>query len=239
MEIQKLAAAIAEDILTRVGRPENIAALIDHTLLKPDATRDQIRAACREALRYGFAAVCVNPAWVPLCADELAGSPVKVATVVGFPLGAAMTEVKMHEAEAALRCGAREIDMVLQIGALRSGEYDVVKSEIQSVVELAHGAGALIKVILEAALLDDQQKAVACTLAKFAGADYVKTSTGFAAGGATAHDVALMRATVGTEMGVKAAGGIRTLEDLRTMLRAGANRIGTSAGAAIVEAAGR
>ncbi len=239
MEIQELAAAIAEDILTRVGRPENIAALIDHTLLKPDATRDQIRAACREALRYGFAAVCVNPAWVPLCADELAGSPVKVATVVGFPLGAAMTEVKMHETEAALRCGAREIDMVLQIGALRSGEYDVVKSEIQSVVELAHGAGALIKVILEAALLDDQQKAVACTLAKFAGADYVKTSTGVAAGGATAHDVALMRATVGTEMGVKAAGGIRTLEDLRAMLRAGANRIGTSAGAAIVEAAGR
>ena len=239
MEIQKLAAAIAEDILTRVGRPDNIAALIDHTLLKPEATRDQIRTLCREALDYGFAAVCVNPAWTPLAAAELAGSPVKVATVVGFPLGATMTEVKMHEAEAALRCGAQEIDMVLQIGALRSGEYDSVKSEIQAVTELAHGAGALLKVIIEAALLDDRQKVAACTLAKLAGADYVKTSTGFVSGGATVHDVALMRAAVGPEMGVKAAGGIRNLEDLLGMVRAGANRIGTSAGPAILEAARR
>lgn len=237
MEIQKLAAAIAEDILTRVGRPDNISALIDHTLLRPEATRDQIRTLCREALDFGFAAVCVNSAWVPVAAAELAGSPVKVATVVGFPLGAAMTEVKLHEAEAALRCGAEEIDMVLQIGALRSGEYDRVKPEIQAVAELAHGAGALLKVIIEAALLDDRQKVAACTLAKLAGADYVKTSTGFAAGGATVHDVALMRAAVGPEMGVKAAGGIRNLEDLLGMVRAGANRIGTSAGPAILEAA--
>jgi deoxyribose-phosphate aldolase len=239
LEIQKLAAEIAEDILARVGRPGNLAALIDHTILKPEATREQVRKACREALDYGFAAVCVNPCWVPLAASEVAGSGVKVATVAGFPLGAAMPEIKMHETEAALRCGAQEIDMVINIGALRSGEYDAVKAEIQSIVEIAHGRGALVKAIIEAAVLDDRQKAVACTLAKLAGADFVKTSTGFVPGGATVRDVALMRATVGEDMGVKAAGGIRSLEDLLSMVRAGANRIGTSAGVAIMEAAGR
>lgn len=239
MEIQKLAAEIAEDILARTGRPETIAPLIDHTLLKPEATRDQVRQACREALAHGFAAVCVNPVWIPLCASELAGSRVKAITVVGFPLGSTMTEVKLHEAEAALRNGAQEIDMVMHTGALRSGEFDTVKSDIRSVTEVVHGAGALMKVIIEAAVLDDKQKAVACTLAKLAGADFVKTSTGFVPGGASAHDVALMRATVGEEMGVKAAGGIRTLEDVLLMMRAGANRIGTSASVAIMEAARR
>jgi deoxyribose-phosphate aldolase len=239
MEIQKLAAEIAEDILARTGRPENIASLIDHTLLRPEATRDQVRKTCREALTHGFATVCVNPVWVPLCVSELAGSRVKTSTVVGFPLGAAMTEVKIHEAEAALRNGAREIDMVIHTGALRSGDYDAVKADIRSVTEVVHGAGALIKVIIEAAVLDDKQKVVACTLAKLAGADFVKTSTGFVPGGASAHDVALMRATVGEETGVKAAGGIRSLEDLLLMVRAGANRIGTSASVAIMEASRR
>jgi deoxyribose-phosphate aldolase len=238
LEIQKLAAEIAEDILARVGRPDCIAPLIDHTLLKPEATRDDVRKICRDALKWGFAAVCVNPSWVPLAAAELAGSRVKVATVAGFPLGAAMTEVKMHETEAALRCGAQEIDMVIHTGALRSGDYDAVKADIQSVVEIAHSREALVKVIIEASVLDDRQKAVACTLAKLAGADFVKTSTGFLSGGATAHDVALMRATVGEDVGVKAAGGIRSLEDFLIMVRAGANRIGTSAGVAIMEAAG-
>jgi deoxyribose-phosphate aldolase len=239
VDIQKLAAEIAEDILAPVVRPERIAALIDHTLLKPEATREQIRNLCREALGRGFAAVCVNPWWVPLCASELAGSGVRVATVAGFPLGAAMTEVKMHEADAALRSGAQEIDMVINSGALRSGEYDAVRMDIGSVVDIAHGGGALVKVIIETAVLNDKQKAAACLLAKSAGADFVKTSTGFAPGGATTHDVALMRAAVGPEMGVKAAGGIRSLDDLLAMVRAGANRIGTSAGLAIMEAAGR
>lgn len=239
VDIQKLAAEIAEDILAPVVRPERIAALIDHTLLKPEATREQIRNLCREALERGFAAVCVNPWWVPLCASELAGSGVRVATVAGFPLGAAMTEVKMHEADAALRSGAQEIDMVINSGALRSGEYDAVRMDIGSVVDIAHGGGALVKVIIETAVLDDKQKAAACLLAKSAGADFVKTSTGFAPGGATTHDVALMRAAVGPEMGVKAAGGIRSLDDLLAMVRAGANRIGTSAGVAIMEATGR
>lgn len=239
MEIQKLAAEIAEDILARTGRPARIASLIDHTLLKPEATREQIRQVCREALAHGFASVCVNPVWVPLCASELAGSQIKTAAVVGFPLGASMTEVKIHEAEAALRNGAREIDMVIHTGALRSGEYDAVKADVRSLTEVVHGAGAILKVIIETAVLDDKQKAVACTLAKLAGADFVKTSTGFVPGGASAHDVALMRATVGEEMGVKAAGGIRTLEDLLLMVRAGANRIGTSASVAIMEASRR
>jgi deoxyribose-phosphate aldolase len=244
VELQKLAAEIAEDILARAARPgaarpEGVARLIDHTLLKPEATGEQVRKACHEALEFGFAAVCVNPCFVPLVAAELAGSRVRVATVAGFPLGASMTELKVRETEAALRCGAQEIDMVIHTGALRSGEYDAVKADIQSVVDLAHAGGALVKVIIEAAVLDDKQKAVACTLAKLAGADFVKTSTGFGPGGATAHDVALMRATVGPEMGVKAAGGIRSLDDLLTMTRAGANRIGTSAGVAIMEAAGR
>ncbi len=214
-----------------------IAALIDHTILKPEATRDDVLKICREARKYGFASVCVNPYWVPLVRGELAGSTVKVCTVVGFPLGATSTEAKVAETAAAVRAGAEEIDMVINIGALRSGDQEVVEQDIRQVVETAHRAGAIVKVILETALLDDPQKAVACTLAKKAGADFVKTSTGFSTSGATAHDVALMREVVGPGMGVKAAGGIRTLSDLRAMTAAGATRIGASASIKIVEAA--
>jgi deoxyribose-phosphate aldolase len=215
----------------------NLAKLIDHTILKPEATRGDILRVCAEARRYGFASVCVNPYWAPLAARELAGSPVKVCTVVGFPLGATSTDSKVAETAAALRDGAREIDMVINVGALRSGETDAVKADIARVVEASHAAGAIVKVILENALLDDGQKAAACLLAADAGADFVKTSTGFGPGGATAHDVALMRRTVGPSMGVKAAGGIRTYEDLKTMVEAGATRIGASAGVKIMEAA--
>ena len=173
-----------------------------------------------------------------MVAAELAGSPVKVCTVVGFPLGASATEIKVAETEAAIRGGAQEIDMVINIGELRGGNHDVVRRDIQAVVDAAHAGGAIVKVILETALLDDEQKAVASGIAKSVGADFVKTSTGFGPGGATVHDVALMREVVGAEMGVKASGGIRTLEDLKSMVAAGANRIGASSGVKIVEAAG-
>jgi deoxyribose-phosphate aldolase len=222
------------ELMTRIDPA--IAALIDHTILKPDATRDDVVKVCREARQYCFASVCVNPCWVPLAHAELAGSPVLVCSVVGFPLGATFTEVKVVETAAAVRAGAREIDMVINVGALRSGDRDAVREDIRQVVLTAHGGGAAVKVIIEAALLDDNQKAVACTLAKLAGADFVKTSTGFGPGGATAHDVALMRGVVGPEMGVKAAGGIRTIDDLRAMVAAGATRIGASASIKIVEA---
>jgi deoxyribose-phosphate aldolase len=224
----------ASDRLTKID--PSIAALIDHTILKPDATRADIVKVCREAREYGFASVCVNPYWVPVVRAELAGSPVKVCSVVGFPLGATSTEAKVCETAAALRAGAQEIDMVINVGALRSGDHEAVKLDIQQVVKVAHEAGAIVKVILETALLDDNQKAVACTLAKLAGADFVKTSTGFGPSGATAQDVALMRNVVGPEMGVKASGGIRTLADLKTMTAAGATRIGASASVKIAEA---
>jgi deoxyribose-phosphate aldolase len=213
-----------------------IAALIDHTILKPEATRDDVVKVCREARQYKFASVCVNSYWVPLVAAELAGCTVKVCTVVGFPLGAASTEAKVAETVAAIRSGAQEIDMVINIGALRSGDHDAVRRDIEPVVQASHAGGAKVKVILETVLLDDNQKAIACRLCKLAGADFVKTSTGFSTGGATAHDVALMRQAVGPDMGVKASGGIRTIEDLRTMTAAGATRIGASASVKIVEA---
>ncbi len=224
----------ASERLTRIDPA--VAALIDHTILKPEATRADVVKVCREARQYSFASVCVNPHWVPLVAAELAGSPVKVCTVVGFPLGATTTEAKVCETQAAARAGAREIDMVMNVGALRSGETDTVREDIAAVARAAHGGGAILKVILETALLDDTQKRVACQLAKAAGAEFVKTSTGFSTAGATAHDVALMRAAVGADMGVKASGGIRTLEDLRQMAAAGATRIGASASVKIVEA---
>jgi deoxyribose-phosphate aldolase len=224
----------ASERLTRID--PGIAALIDHTILKPEATRDDVVKICREARQYGFASVCVNPYWVPLVRAELAGSAVKVCTVVGFPLGATSTEAKVAETAVAVRVGAQEIDMVINIGALRSGDQETVRQDIRQVVETAHEAGAIVKVILETALLDDNQKAVACTLSKLAGADFVKTSTGFSTAGATAHDVALMRGVVGPGMGIKAAGGIRTLSDLRAMTAAGATRIGASASIKIVEA---
>jgi deoxyribose-phosphate aldolase len=224
----------ATQTLTRIDPA--IAQLIDHTILKPEATRDDVLRICGEAKKYSFASVCINPYWVSTVAAELAGSPVKVCTVVGFPLGANTTETKRAETLTALRSGAQEIDMVINVGALRSGDYDTVKMDIRAVVEVSHQAGAIVKVILETALLDDNQKAVASTLAKLAGADFVKTSTGFGPGGATAHDIALMRSVVGSEMGVKASGGIRTLDDVKTMAEAGASRIGASASVKIIEA---
>lgn len=236
-------AEIGEKIIADLRTPSTllkdargIARLIDHTVLKPDATRDQVVSLCREAREYGFASVCVNPCWVPLAAAELANTETAVCTVCGFPLGATTTLAKMREAEEAIRCGAREIDMVINVGALRGGDHDNVRMDIRGVVETAHRAGAIVKVIIEAALLNDEQKVTACRLAQAAGADFVKTSTGFGPGGATAHDVALMRATVGPNMGVKAAGGIRTLDDVKAMVAAGANRIGASAGVAIIQA---
>jgi len=221
------------------GDRKSIAALIDHTMLRPEATRADIVKLCREARQYGFATVCINPYWVPLAANELEGSQVVVCTVAGFPLGATGTEAKVAEATAALRAGAREIDMVMNVGAMRSGDLDAVKLDIQAVARVCHEAGAIVKVILETALLDDEQKIAACGLAQAAGADFVKTSTGFGPSGATAHDVALMRRAVGARMGVKAAGGIRSLEDFRVMVAAGASRIGASASVKIVEASGR
>jgi deoxyribose-phosphate aldolase len=210
------------------------ASLIDHTLLKPTATADQIRQLCAEARKYGFAAVCVNPVWVPLCAELLAGSPVAVCTVVGFPLGADLSEAKAFEAQRCIVLGASEIDMVINIGALKDQDFATVRADIAAVVSGSHAAGAIVKVIIEAAYLTDEEKIAACVLAKDAGADFVKTSTGFGPSGATAADVALMRRVVGPDTGVKAAGGVRTAQEFRSMVAAGANRIGASAGVKIV-----
>jgi len=212
----------ASEKLTKIDPA--IASLIDHTILKADATRADVVKVCREARQYKFASVCVNPYWVPLVRAELAGSPVKVCTVVGFPLGATSTESKAAEAAIAVRDGAQEVD------------HDAVKADIAAVVKTVHAGGAIVKTILETSLLNDAEKAIACVLAKAAGADFVKTSTGFSTAGATAHDIALMRQSVGPEMGVKASGGIRTLQDLQTMTAAGATRIGASASVKIVEA---
>jgi deoxyribose-phosphate aldolase len=217
--------------------PADLAALIDHTLLKPEASREQILKLCAEARQFGFATVCVNATWVATCAEALRGSPVKVCTVVGFPLGATLTPAKVFEAEQAVKLGAQEIDMVMNVGVLKSGDCDRVAQDIRGVAEASHGGGAILKVILECALLTDPEKVTACRLAQAAGADFVKTSTGFGPGGATAHDVELMRLAVGPEMGVKAAGGIRTYEDLEKMLSAGATRIGASASIKILEQA--
>ncbi|MBZ5674703.1 MAG: deoxyribose-phosphate aldolase [Acidobacteriia bacterium] len=221
---------------TSVGLVREIAALIDHTLLKPQATGVDIRRLCQEARLYGFATVCVNPYWVGLAASELAGSPVQVAAVAGFPLGANTTAIKVAETEAVIAAGAREVDMVLNIGELCGGNLDAVRADIAAVVTAAHARGAIVKVILETCLLNDDQKIAACTISQQAGADFVKTSTGFSTQGATVHDVTLMRRTVGSDIGVKASGGVRTLEDLEAMRAAGANRIGTSSGVQIVEA---
>jgi deoxyribose-phosphate aldolase len=219
------------------GAPSGIAGMIDHTLLKPDATRQNIEELCREAAQFHFATVCVNPTWVALCASLLANSGVGVCSVVGFPLGAATADVKRYETQRAIFDGAREIDMVINIGALKSGDLRVVERDIEAVVVPCRECGVLSKVIIEAALLTDDEKVTACTLAKAAGADYVKTSTGFGPGGATAADVTLMRRVVGVEMGVKAAGGVRDLESVNAMIAAGATRVGASAGVKIVQQA--
>jgi deoxyribose-phosphate aldolase len=219
------------------GAPSGVAAMIDHTLLKPDATRTEIETLCREAAQFGFATVCVNPAWVALAASCLAGTSVGVCSVVGFPLGATTPDVKGFETRRAIFDGAREIDMVINVGALKSGDLRTVERDIEAVAGPCRECGALSKVIIEAALLTNDEKVTACTIAKAAGADYVKTSTGFGAGGATAADVALMRRVVGADMGVKAAGGVRDLESLKAMVAAGATRVGASAGVKIVQQA--
>jgi deoxyribose-phosphate aldolase len=215
------------------------ASLIDHTLLKPDASRDDIRKLCEEAVRFGFASVCINPWNVPLAAELVRGTKVKVCTVIGFPLGATLSRVKIYEAEEAIKLGAQEVDMVINIGALKSGQDDMVQSEIRGVVEAAHRGGAICKVIFETSLLTTEEKVRAALASKRAGADFVKTSTGFSTGGATAEDVAIMRAIVGSEIGVKASGGVRTFEDLKKMVCAGATRIGASASVKIMEQAAR
>jgi deoxyribose-phosphate aldolase len=209
--------------------------MIDHTLLKPDATPDQIAQLCYEARKYEFASVCINPAHVRLCADLLRGADAKVCTVIGFPLGASAPDVKVFETETALRDGATEIDMVINIGALKGEDHTLVARDIQGVVEAGHKAGALVKVIIETALLTEEEKVTSCLLAKEAGADYVKTSTGFSGGGATVEDIALMRRVVGPTMGVKASGGVRSREDAENLVKAGATRLGASAGVKIVQ----
>jgi len=217
------------------GGAGTLAGLIDHTLLKPDASLADIEVLCREAAEHHFASVCVNPTWVATCARLLKGTPVAVCSVVGFPLGATTSDVKHYETRRALFDGAREIDMVINVGALKSGSLRVVERDIEAVTGPCRESGALSKVIIEAALLTDEEKVTACTLAKAAAADYVKTSTGFGPGGATVADVALMRRVVGAEMGVKAAGGVKDYASLEAMVAAGATRVGASAGVRIVQ----
>ena len=214
-----------------------IAGWIDHTLLKPEATAAQVKVVCQEALQYRFASVCINPAYVPLASGLLASGRLPVCTVVGFPLGASLPEYKVFETLACLQAGASEIDMVINIGALKGAAYGLVLNEIQAVVQTAHNQGAIVKVILENALLTRREKIIGCLLCQAAGADFVKTSTGFGPGGATVEDVTLMRRVVGARTGVKAAGGVRTLADAQAMIQAGANRLGASAGVTIVQAA--
>ncbi len=219
------------------GQPGGVAGMIDHTLLKPDATRGEIEKLCREAAEFAFASVCVNPTWVALCARALRGSPVRVCSVVGFPLGATTADTKHYETRRAIFDGATEIDMVINVGALKSGDLHTVERDIEAVTGPCRDAGVVSKVIIEAALLTDDEKITACTLARAASADFVKTSTGFGPGGATLADVALMRRVVGAEMGVKAAGGVKDYEQLKAMVAAGATRVGASAGVRIVQEA--
>lgn len=233
-QVVKAGASRVSSALGAIPADLAIASKIDHTLLKPEATPDEIAQLCYEARKNEFASVCINPSHVKLAADLLEDSDVKVCTVIGFPLGATLPEVKAFEALDAIKKGASEIDMVVNIGALRAGDYKTVAQDIRGVAQVCHERGALVKVILEMALLTEKEKIAGCLLAKEAGADFVKTSTGFGPGGATVEDVALMRRVVGPQMGVKAAGGIRSFSDAKGMVRAGATRIGASAGVRIV-----
>jgi deoxyribose-phosphate aldolase len=239
-QVDRVVKAGANRVSATLGtRPysDNIARMIDHTLLKPDTSQDQIAQLCYEARTHGFASVCVNPAHVKLSAQLLKDSGVPVCTVVGFPLGATPSTVKAFETQQAIRDGAREIDMVINVGALKSGEYKAVYEDISAVVRAAHAHDVLVKVIIEAALLTDEEKVIASQLSRSAGADYVKTSTGFGPGGATEGDVALMRRVVGPSMGIKAAGGVKNIDDAQAMIAAGATRLGASAGVRIVKEA--
>lgn len=236
--VGRVVSAGAERVTSSLGAvPDDpsLARMVDHTLLKPDATHDQIAQLCYEARKYEFASVCVNPTHVKLCAELLRGAPVKVCTVIGFPLGASSPEVKVYETETAIRDGATEIDMVINVGALKAKDFNLVAQDINEVVRVAHATGAIVKVIIETSLLDQDEKVTACLLSKEAGADFVKTSTGFSGGGATVDDIALMRRVVGPEIGVKASGGVRTYEDAKNLVDAGATRLGASAGVKIVQ----
>src|SRR6266542_23938 len=226
-------------VLGQTASARDWASLIDHTLLKPDATESEIKRLCEEAAQYHFASVCVNPTWVRVSACHLQGTGVPVCTVIGFPLGATLSDVKAYEARRTIMDGAREVDMVINVGALKSGDDCLVEHDIRSVVEVAHEYNVTCKVIIETALLTDDEKVRCCLAAKAAGADFVKTSTGFSKGGATVADIALMRRTVGSDLGVKASGGVKGLDDARKMVEAGATRIGASVGVKIAqEAAG-
>jgi deoxyribose-phosphate aldolase len=239
-DVERIVDAGAERIgivLGETATAHDWASLIDHTLLKPEAAEADIRKLCDEARQFGFASVCVNPAWVKRAAEFLQGSGVPVCTVIGFPLGATLPDVKAYETRRAIFNGAREVDMVINIGALKSNDDCAVEDDIRAVVQAAHENHILCKVIIETALLTDDEKVRACIAAKNAGADFVKTSTGFAKGGATANDVALMRRTVGKELGVKASGGVKGIEDARAMFEAGATRIGASVGVKIAQEA--
>ena len=217
----------------RGGSYMNVNKYIDHTVLKPETTKAQILSLCEEAKQYDFASVCVNPTWVSTCAKELEGTDVKVCTVIGFPLGATLKEVKAFETKCAIEAGATEVDMVINIGAAKDQNWELVYEDIKAVVDAANGV--LVKVIIETCLLTDEEKVKACEMSVKAGADFVKTSTGFSTGGATVEDVKLMRQTVGANVGVKASGGVRTSEDMNAMVEAGANRIGTSGGVSLVQ----
>lgn len=216
---------------------QELARYIDHTLLKPEATPEEVARVCEEALTHHFASVCINPVFVPQVAERLEGSDVAVCSVVGFPLGATLTAAKVCETELVVAQGATEVDMVLAVGLLKAGEVTKVQEDVAAVAAACHAGGAMLKVILETALLTDEEKVTACTLCKAAGADFVKTSTGFSTGGATVEDIALMREVVGPDLGVKAAGGIHTYDEAMAMIDAGATRIGASRGVAIVEGA--
>ena len=239
-DVQRIVDAGAERIgivLGETATAHDWASLIDHTLLKPEASESDIRKLCDEAAQFGFASVCVNPGWVKKAAEFLKGSGVPVCTVIGFPLGATLPDVKAYEARRAIFNGAREVDMVINVGALKSGDVCAVEDDIRAVAEAAHENGVLCKVIIETALLTDEEKVQACLAAKNANADFVKTSTGFSKGGATVEDIALMRRTVGSSLGVKASGGVKGIDDARAMFEAGATRIGASVGVKIAQEA--
>ena len=242
-DVERIVDAGAERIgivLGETATAHDWASLIDHTLLKPEASESDISKLCEEAVQFGFASVCVNPGWVKKASEFLKGSGVPVCTVIGFPLGATLSDVKAYEARRAILDGAREVDMVINVGALKSGDDCLVEHDIHSVVEVAHEYNVTCKVIIETALLTDDEKVRACLAAKRAGADFVKTSTGFSKGGATVADIALMRRTVGSDLGVKASGGVKGLDDARALVEAGATRIGASVGVKIAqEAAGQ
>jgi deoxyribose-phosphate aldolase len=236
MDIEQMIQKVAQEVMREynlAGGNKGLASYVDHTILKPGAKMTDVKKVCDEAKQHRFASVCVNPSYIEYVAKELEGSIVAPCCVIGFPLGATLSQVKAFETEECIKVGAKEVDMVINVGAARNGDWNLVKDDINAVVKASRGR-ALVKVIIETCLLTDEEKVKACVCAKLAGADFVKTSTGFSTGGATAVDVSLMRKSVGTEMGVKASGGVKTKADAENMIRNGATRLGTSSGIAIV-----